>query len=109
MLICPAPSGSIQIHATGFVDIYKDRDVFDDLDQQIMMLTTEGGEEGILTAESEEVGQYYVSETQVREYTEDDIVFEDPDEPFNNFCINFVDDTLEINTIGYSGSHRRQA
>ena len=49
MLICPAPSGSVQIHATGFVDIYKDRDVFDDLDQQIMMLTTEGGEEGILT------------------------------------------------------------
>ena len=46
MLICPAPNGSIQIHATGFVDIYEDRDVFDDLDQQIMMLTTEGGEEG---------------------------------------------------------------
>ena len=46
MLICPAPSGSVQIHATGFVDIYKDREVFDDLDQQIMMLTMEGGEEG---------------------------------------------------------------
>ena len=82
------------------VDIYKDRDVFDDLDQQIMMLTTHGGEEGILTGEQEELGQYYTSEIQVREYTEDDIVFDDPDEPFNSFCINFVDDTLEIDTIG---------
>ena len=65
-----------------------------------MMLTTQGGEEGILTAEPEELGQYYTSEIQVREYAEDDIVFDDPDEPFNNFCINFVDDALEINTIG---------
>ena len=56
MLICPAPSGSVQIHATGFVDIYKDRAVFDDVDQHIMMLTTEGGEEGILTGEAEKWG-----------------------------------------------------
>ena len=95
-LICPAPSGSIQVHSTGFVDIYKDRNVFDDLDQQIMSLTTNGGEEGILTCDSDEVGQFYTSEEQITEYTEDDIVFEDPDEQFNSFCINFVEDTLEI-------------
>ena len=77
MIICPAPSGSVQIHATGFVDIYKDRDVFDDLDPQIMMLTMEGGEEGILGGNGDEMGQYYVGETVIEEYTEDDIIFED--------------------------------
>ena len=105
MLICPAPSGSVQIHATGFVDIYKDREVFDDLDQQIMMLTTQGGEEGILTVDGDQMGQYYVGETVIEEYTEDDIIFDDPDEPVNHFCINFIEDTLQINTIGvYSPS-----
>merc|ERR1711954_454287 len=65
-----------------------------------MMLTTEGGEEGILTVGADEMGQYYVGETIVQEYTEDDIIFDDPDEPFNHFCINFVEDTLQIDTIG---------
>ena len=100
MLICPAPSGSVQIHATGFVDIYKDKDVFDDLEQQIMMLTMHGSEEGILTGKEDQIGQYYMGEAVVEEYTEDDIVFEDPDEPINHFCVNFIEDTPQANTIG---------
>ena len=100
MLICPAPSGSVQIHATGFVDIYKDKDVFDDLEQQIMMLTMQGGEEGILTGREDQIGQYYMGEAVVEEYTEDDIIFEDLDEPMNHFCVNFIEDTPQVSTIG---------
>ena len=63
-LICPNPTETTQVHATAFteeepevvVDIYKDKDVFDDLDQQIMMITTQGGEEGILTVEPDRLG-----------------------------------------------------
>ena len=100
MLICPAPSGSIQIHATGFVDIYKNKGVFDDLDPQIMMLATEKDEDQTIQANNEEVGQFYIGETSEEEYTEDDMRFEDPEEPVNNFCINFIEDTLQIDTIG---------
>ena len=99
-LICPSPSGSVQVHATGFVDIYRDRDVFDDLDPQIMMLTVDEDEQGMLGEGEEEIGQYYVGETVIEEYTEDDIIFEDPDEPVNHFCINFVEDTLQCDIIG---------
>ena len=99
MLICPAPSGSVQVHATGFVDIYKDKDVFDDLEQQIMMLTMHGGEEGICTGGEDQVGQYYMGEAIVEEYMEDDIVFEDLDEPVNHFCVNFIEDMPQSGTI----------
>merc|ERR1711942_474122 len=67
-----------------------------------MMLTMEGGEEGILTADGDEMGQYYVGEAVIEEYTEDDIIFEDPDEPVNHFCINFIEDTLQGNAMGRS-------
>ena len=100
MLICPAPSGSVQVHATGFVDIYKDKDVFDDLEQQIMMLTMHGGEEGIFAGREDQVGQYYMGEAIVEEYTEDDIVFEDLEEPINHFCVNFIEDTPQPSIIG---------
>ena len=99
MLICPAPSGSVQIHATGFVDIYKDKDVFDDLEQQIMMLTMHGGEEGICTGGEDQVGQYYMGEAIVEEYMEDDIVFEDLDEPVNHFCVNFIEDIPQAREV----------
>ena len=92
MLICPAPSGSVQVHATGFVDIYKGKDVFDDLEQQIMMLTTHTGEDGLSSGREDHVGQYYMGEAVVEEYLEDDIVFEDLDEPVNHFCVNFMED-----------------
>ena len=65
-----------------------------------MMLTMDEGEQGILGGSEDEMGQYYVGETIIEEYTEDDIIFEDPDEPVNHFCINLVEDTLQINTVG---------
>ena len=99
MLICPAPSGSVQVHATGFVDIYKDKDVFDDLEQQIMMLTMHAGEEGIYTGGEDHVGQYYMGEAAVEEYMEDDIVFEDLDEPVNHFCVNFIEDIPQAREV----------
>merc|ERR1711942_295325 len=67
-----------------------------------MMLTMDGGEEGILGGNEDEMGQYYVGETVTEEYTEDDIIFEDPDEPVNHFCINFIEDTLHCNATGRS-------
>ena len=69
----------------------------------LKMLTTHGGEEGILTGQEDEMSQHYMT---IEEYAEDHTAFEDPQEPVNHFCINFVEDTLQIDSIGvYRMSH----
>ena len=71
-----------------------------------MMLTTSEGEVHTLAEEGNQLGQYYTSEIVNYDCGEEEIVFDDPGEPCNYFCVNFVDDTLEIDTIGvFSQSH----
>ena len=114
-MICPKPTG-MQVMAAGMTeeetetiaDIYGRRDVFDDIDQQVMMISTQEptmkNVEGSIGQDSQETGQYYIGNTDNPEYYEEELIFEDTSEPFNCFSINFVDDTLEIDTIGlYTG------
>ena len=89
-------------------DIYGNGGVFDDINRQVMMISThesvkatEGSTEEVV----EQVRQYYIGATTDKEHYDEQIELEDATEPVNCFSINFVEDTLQIDTIGlYTGN-----
>ena len=114
-IICPKPTG-MQVMAAAIIeedtetipDIYGNGGVFDDIDQQVMMVSTHEDAtkkiDGLTSQDTEELGQYYVGSSESHEYYEDEIIIEDTAEPFNCFSVNFVEDTLQTDTIGmYAG------
>ena len=109
-MICPKPTG-VQVMAAAVLeedtetipDIYGSGRVFDDIDQQVRMVsmhedTTRGIDE--VGSDTEELGQYYMGSMENEEYYEEDIIIEDTVEPFNCFSVRFVEDALEADAAG---------
>ena len=77
--------------------------VFDDINRQVMMISMhESGKatEGSTKEVVQEVGQYYMGTTADKEHYGEQMGLVDATEPVNCFSINFVEDTLQIDTIG---------
>ena len=82
-------------------DIYGNGGVFDDINRQVMMISTHESvkaTEGLTEEVVEEVSQYYIGTTTDKEHYGEQMGLEDATEPVNCFSINFFEDTLQIDT-----------